>query len=155
MREAQRPIAERVSLLDRSPRAADRLAVKSRPSLTRRAEHLERVRLAFEVGDRMVLIGRDDDDSLYVMFCDSSGGGACGSMRWVLREHGAIAQMSSNGQRVVVTGIVSDEVTAVRVGDVSAMLRNNAFMADIGADDSPRVVLTTADGDREVGPSAL
>jgi len=103
----------------------------------------------------MVLIGRDDDDSLYVMFCDSSGGGACGSMRWVLREHGAIAQMSSNGQRVVVTGIVSDEVTAVRVGDVSAMLRNNAFVADIGADDSPRVVLTTADGDREVGPSAL
>jgi hypothetical protein len=119
----------------------------------RHAERLERVRLAFEIGDRMVLIGSDDDDQLYVMFRDNSGGGTCGSMRWVLREHGAIAHMTSNGERVVVTGVVSDEVTAVRVGDVPAMLRNNAFMADIGPDDDPRIVITTAAGDRPVGPT--
>jgi hypothetical protein len=88
------------------------------------------------------------------MFRDTNGGGTCGSVRSALRELGAIAHISSNAQRTVVTGVVSDEVIEVRVGDVPAMLRNNAFMADIQSNEFPRIVVTTAHGDREVGPGA-
>ena len=141
-------------MLDRAPRAADRLAVESRPSLKRHARRLERVRLAFEAGDCMVLIGRDDADGLHVLVREGSGGGGCGSMRWVLRKHGAIVMTSSNGERVHVSGVVSDEVTAVRVGEIQAHLENNGFMAEIGLDDSPVVFITTPAGEREVDPSA-
>ncbi len=153
MREADRPPAERVSVLDRAPNSADRLAIESRPSLTRLHTRLERVRLAFEVGNIKVLVGRDSDDLLYLAIYGDWGGGSCGSMRWVLREHGAIVSSTSDGVRVLVGGIVADEVTAVRVGDVPAYLRDNAFLAEIGRDDSPVPVITTHAGDREVGPS--
>ena len=139
-------------MLDRAPRAADRLAVESRPSLKRHARRLERVRLAFEAGDCMVLIGRDDADGLHLLVREGSGGGGCGSMRWVLRKHGAIVMTSSNGERVHVSGVVSDEVTAVRVGEIQAHLENNGFMAEIGLDDSPVVFITTPAGEREVDP---
>jgi hypothetical protein len=141
-------------MLDRAPNSADRLAVESRPLPTRQDLRLERIRLAFEVGGRRVLIGRDSGDGLSLMVSDTSGGGACGSWRWVLREHGAIVISSSNTQRVLVSGIVADMVSAVRVGNVPAYLPNNAFLAEIRRDDSPVPVITTPEGEREVGPDA-
>ena len=105
-----------------------------------------------ELGDCRLLIGRDGDDGLSLMKQTTGGGAACDSTRQVLRGHGAIVMGSSDGQRVLVTGIVADDVTAVRVGDVPAYLRNNAFVAAIGRDDSPLVVTTTPTGEREVGP---
>jgi hypothetical protein len=154
MREADRPPAERVSVLDRALNSADRLAVESVPSLMGLDGRVERVRLALEVRDRRVLIGRDSDDGLYLIVSDSRGGGASGGTRRVLREHGAIKMVSSDTQRVLVSGVVPDEVTAVRVGDALAYLRNNGFLAEIGRDDSPVVVITTPAGEREVGPQA-
>jgi hypothetical protein len=155
MREAERPPGERVSVLDRSEVDADRRAVASRPSLMRLAEErLQRVRLAVEVGDCIVLIGEGNDDHLYLMVSYHGGGAACGSFRWVLRERGAIVLNSSNDRRVFVSGIVADEVTAVRVGAVPAHLQDNAFLAEIGRDDSPVPVITTAEGEREVGRPA-
>jgi hypothetical protein len=153
MREADRPPGERVSVLDRPEVDADRRAVESQPSLKRLAEQrLERVRVAVELGDCIVLIGNGSDDHLYLMIRHDGGGASCGSFRWVLREHGAIVLNSSNDRGVRVCGIVADEVTAVRVGDVPAHLQNNAFLAEIGRDASPVPVITTAEGEREVGP---
>jgi hypothetical protein len=113
---------------------------------------VERLRLALEVGGSQILVGRDEADGLYVGIKQHPyGGAACGSKRWVLRESGAIVLVSGDGQRCFVSGIVADEVIAVRVGDVRASLRDNAFLAEIGRDDSPVPVITTPSGDREVG----
>ena len=115
-------------------------------------DRVERVRVAFELGGSQVLVGRDEDDGLYLaIHHGGGGGGACRSMRWVLRERGAIVMSGSDGQRVLVGGIVADEVTAVRVGVVPAHLRHNAFLAEIGRDESAVPVITTPAGDREVG----
>jgi hypothetical protein len=78
-------------------------------------------------------------------------GAAGGGSRWVLRDYGAIVLNSSDGRRVFVVGIVADEVTAVRVGEIPAYLGSNAFIAEIGPDDSPVPVITTPAGEREVG----
>jgi hypothetical protein len=130
------------------------LAVESLPRLTRHHSHLERIRLALELGDCKVFIGRDADDGLHLMLRYREGGGASGGKRWVLREHGAIVMRVSNLQRVIVSGVVADEVTAVRVGDVPAYLRSNGFLVEIGPDESPVVVVTALGGEREVGPHA-
>ena len=135
-------------MLDRTPERADRSAAESRPiRLDGRAEDL---RLALAVDDCMVLVGRDDDDGLYLAISNAMGGGACKSARWVLREKGAIVMTQSGGRRVFVFGIVADEVIAVRVGDVPARMGENVFLAEIGRDDSPVPVITTTRGDREV-----
>lgn len=83
---------------------------------------------------------------------DRGGGAAGGGVRWVLSDYGAIVLKSGNGRRAFVVGIVADDVTAVRVGNVPAYLGSNAFLAEIGPDDSPVPVITTPTGDREVGP---
>jgi hypothetical protein len=151
MREIDRPPAERVSVLDRPPNAAehrpfDRLLLRSLE------DRLERVRVALDVDDIEVLVGRDGDDGLFVAIQVARGGGAVGGgSRWVLRDYGAIVLNSGNGRRVFVVGIVADEVAAVRVGDVPAHLGSNAFLAEIGPDDSSVPVITTPEGDREVG----
>jgi hypothetical protein len=154
MREIDRPPAERVSMLDRAPNSADRLAAEASPWLIDNVSRLERVRVALQVDDCKVLIGRDGGDGLHLMVQSNGGGGACGSMRRVLREHGAIVMSSSDGRRVLVSGIVADPVSAVRVGNAPAHLAKNAFLAEIGRDDSPVPVITTPEGEREVGPRA-
>jgi hypothetical protein len=135
MRETDRPPAERVSVLDRAPNVADRSAVES--SLLLAGLSMERVRLACEVDDSQVLVGRDEDDGLCLAIQKPSGSGAAGvGTRSVLREAGAVVLVCSDGRRVFVGGIVADEVTAVRVGDVPAYVRDNAFLAEIGREDS-------------------
>jgi len=71
----------------------------------------------------------------------------------VLREYGTIRMTNSNAGGIVVVGIVADDVSAVRVGNVEAIVANNAFLAEIGPDDSPVVVVTTPAGPREAGSS--
>jgi hypothetical protein len=148
VREIDRPIAERVSILDRAPEFGDRVDVLSMALRSPPCEP-ESMRLALRMDDRAVLVGRGDDDVLALGVQTPRGGGGCRSLRWVLRERGAIVMTNSNPDGILVVGIVADEVSAVRVGDVSAMLANNAFLAEIGPDDSPVVVVTTPDGDRE------
>jgi len=151
MREIDRPAAERVSVLDRAPDAADQLPFE-RLVLRGLEDRVERVRVALDVAGVEVLVGRDMYDGFYLAIRVWSGGGAAsGSWRWVLRDHGAVVLNSGDGRRVFVVGIVADDVTAVRVGDVQAYLGENAFMAEIGPDDSPVPVITTPTGEREVG----
>jgi hypothetical protein len=59
--------------------------------------------------------------------------------------------VKSHGRRLLVVGIVADEVSAVHVGNVSATMGRNAFLAAVSADARRNVVVTTADGDREAG----
>ena len=148
MREIDRPIAERVSSLDRARGIGDRVDVTPVP-LGRATSGLETVRLALRSDDREVFVGRNGDDVLAIAVQNRSGGGGCRSVRSVLHERGAIVMTNSNADGILVVGIVADNVSAVRVGDVPAMLANNAFLAEIGPDDSPVVVVTTPAGERE------
>jgi hypothetical protein len=148
MREIDRPISERVSCLDRADGIGDRVDVTA-GYLGRATIGLETVRLALRIDDREVAIGRDGDDTLALAVQHRTGGGGCRSLRSVLRERGAIVMTNSNAAGTVVVGIVADNVSAVRVGDVPAVLANNAFLAEIGPDDNPVVVVTTPEGDRE------
>src|SRR5690242_11035309 len=118
MREIERPLAERVSVLDRAPSAADQLPFE-RLVLRGLEDRVERVRVGLDVDGVEVLVGADRGDVLYVAIQVKRGGGAAsGSLRWVLRDHGAIVLNSGDRRRVFVVGIVADDVTAVRVGDL-------------------------------------
>ena len=150
VRESERPLAERVSFLDRPATERDRLAIESRPFLKRRASRLACFRVAVQAEDATVLIGKDDSDSLFVTCFDTHGGGGSGTGRWVLREHGAIMSVASNTDRALLYGVVSDEVIAVRVGGRWAHFENNAFLAEIDRDTVPDIVITTKDGDRPI-----
>jgi hypothetical protein len=154
MREADRPISERVSILDRPPRDGD-LPIFS--GLLDDRVDPSSVRLALVDDDRRVYIGRGADDELSVLFVDTQGGGACTGPRSSLTESGAIVQWTSgwggakgrqSKSRFVVTGIVADIVIAVRVGDVPAMLQNNAFAAMMPRGASDVVTVSTSDRER-------
>lgn len=155
MREADRPISERVSVLDRPPRDGD-LPIFA--GLLDDRVDPSSVRLALVDHDRRVYIGTGADDELSVLFLDTQGGGACTGPRSSLTESGAIVQLTSgwggatgrpSGSRFVATGIVADSVIAVRVGDVPATLQNNAFAAvmPLGTD---VVTVSTSDGERQL-----
>jgi hypothetical protein len=84
-----------------------------------------------------------------VFFFDSHGGGIWGGPRSVLISHGAAVGWSSNEYGSVVHGIVPDPVTAVRVGEIEAIMANNAFIAAASSRDGP-IVLKTPNGERVV-----
>lgn len=147
MRESERPLNERLSILDRPRADADVLA---RPLPMDGRIDMASIRLAIAAGDRRFYIARGvDGDDLYQMFFDSSGGGASGGPRSVLVSHGAAVGWSSNQHRCVVHGVVPDSVLSVRIGNVEAQVVNNAFLADVPAPGG-QVVLTAADGDHVV-----
>jgi hypothetical protein len=147
VREDERPAPERGSVLDREPKAGDVSVAASRRF---RGVEVETARRALTSRGHSVLVARSGGDGLYVAIQGPGpGGGMVGSTRGVLGERGAIVLVSSEGRRVFVGGIVADDVSAVRVGDVPAQLRNNGFLAEIGPDDSPVVVITKPAGDRE------
>jgi hypothetical protein len=139
VREADRPVEERVSVLDR-PAAEDDLP----PLVARliRREPVERssVRLALA----------DDDRRVFLQFLDPTGGGSCAGPRSTLADLGAIVMWTSSRTRFVVTGVVADLVTAVRVGDVTAALQDNAFAAVVPGGAPDVVVVSTPDGERQV-----
>ena len=148
MREADRPLEERVSILDRPRAAADSLPPHML-ALTRLRVEEASIRLALDVDDRRVYIARGtDDNDLFQFYFEAKGAGASGGPRSILASHGAHAAWNSNGGGCVAHGIVADAVIAVRIGGVEAVLANNAYMAEVpepGGD----VVLTTAAGERE------
>jgi hypothetical protein len=153
MAEADRPISERVSVLDRPPREGDSPIVAR--LLDDRIDPSS-VRLALVDGDRLVYIGRGADDELSLLFVDSQGAGGGTGPRSALTERGAIVQWTSgwsgrqSNSRSVATGIVADIVTAVRVGDVRATLQNNAFAAVMPRGAADVVTVSTSDGERQV-----
>lgn len=54
------------------------------------------------------------------------------------------------GDRFVAAGIVSDPVTAVRVGKIPAALRDNAFAAVVPLGASVELTVSTPGGERQV-----
>ncbi len=152
VREADRVPEERLSILDRPQADTDALpahllAAPERPW----AEGVDRttIRLALVADDRRIWIGRGVDDGVFQFFFDSHGGSISGGPRSVLTSHGAAVGWSSNEYGSVVHGIVPDPVTAVRVGEIEAIVANNAFLADASSRDGP-IVLTTPNGERVV-----
>jgi hypothetical protein len=95
-------------------------------------------RLALADNVRRVFIARRGDDGLLVLYLDADSDGGSGSQRSTLGDSGAIVMWNSvPGDRFLAVGIVADPVTAGRVGEIQAALRNNAFAAVIplGASD--------------------
>jgi hypothetical protein len=136
MTEADRPIGERVSVLDRPAIDGDSPPEVSASMLP--GVELSSLRLALVDDDRRVYIGRRGHDGLFVLFLDVRGGSGSEGRRSTLAERGAIVAWSSvPGDRFVAAGIVADPVMAVRVGEIPAALRNNAFAAliPLGASD--------------------
>jgi hypothetical protein len=112
-------------------------------------------RLALVDDDRRVYIGRQGDDRLFLVFRDEHGGGAAAFFRRVLTEHGVVIMGSSNGDRRVVSGIVEDPVTSVRIGNVDAARANNAFCAQLPPYHARTLVLTTPSGERRIDSFVL
>jgi hypothetical protein len=101
--------------------------------------------------DRRVFLARRGDDGLFVLFLDAEGGSGSEGRRSTLAERGAIVMWSAvSGDRFVAAGIVADPVTAVRVGEIPAALRDNAFAAVIPLGASDVLTVTTPGGERQV-----
>ncbi|HET6919508.1 MAG TPA: hypothetical protein VFI46_08600 [Jiangellaceae bacterium] len=108
-------------------------------------------RLALVDDDRRVFIARRGDDGLFVLFLHAEGVSGSEGRRSTLAERGAIVMRSSvPGDRFVAAGIVADPVAAVRVGEIPAALRDNAFAAAVPLGASDVLTVTTRDGEPEV-----
>jgi hypothetical protein len=149
MTEADQPIGERVSVLDRP--ATDGDSPPEVSALMLPDVEFSSFRLALVDDDRRVFIARSGEDGLFVLLLDAGGGGGSGGSRSTMAERGAIVMWNSiPGNRFVVTGIVADPVTAVRVGETPAALGDNAFAAVVPLGASDVLIVTTPDGERQV-----
>lgn len=155
VREAERPVEERLSVLDRPRSDHDSMF---RPSaLSRNCLPFvdpSTLRLALDDKERQIYVAPDsraDADTVYVFLEGPGGGGAAGHPRSVLRTNGATIMMqgSSREQGLVVCGVVPDHVSAVTVGGVEAILTNNAYLADVSSRPES-IELMTATGKRRV-----
>jgi hypothetical protein len=152
VREADRSSEERLSVLDRQQADTDALpphllAAPARPWAERVDQRT--VRLALVADDRRIWVGRGVADEIFRFFFDFHGVSIWGGPRSVLISHGAAVGSSSNAYGSFVHGIVPDPVTAVRVGEIEAILANNAFIAAASSRDGP-IVLATRNGEHVV-----
>jgi hypothetical protein len=150
--ERDRPIDERVSVLDRESADIDALPSEFSHREDRIGARIEpgSLRLAAVAGEIRLYVARGiDEESLVELTCHPSGGGASAGPRSTLVTHGARIGSSSGGGLSYVNGIVPDAVIAVRVGGVDAVLGDNGFIA-VGKSLADPIVLVTADGERTV-----
>jgi hypothetical protein len=149
MTEADRPIEQRVSVLDRQETDGDSPPEVSASMLP--GVEFSSFRLALIADDRRVYIARRGDDDLFVLFHDADGGSGSEGHRSTLATDGAIVTWASvPGDRFIAAGIVADSVTAVRVGAIPAALRDNAFVAVMPLGASDELTVSTPDGERQV-----
>jgi len=124
VREKDRPLEERVSVLDRAPTESDVIPEPMLTGAMRQEVDVASVRLALTFDDCRIYVGLGSrSESLFLCVDGPNGGGGGTGPRATLVTHGARLQ-SSGG---ITIGIVADAVTAVRVGEVEAMLANNVF----------------------------
>ena len=103
------------------------------------------VRLALDLDDCRIYVGLGTrEESLFLCIDGPQGGGASVGPRATLVTHRA--RIQGNGKTTI--GIVADLVTAVRVGDVDAVLANNVFVAHASLHEG--IVVTTPEGERTV-----
>jgi hypothetical protein len=155
VREADRPLPLRVSVLDQVLTDADALPEPLGAGPMMQEVDVSSVRLAFSDEHHRVYVGLAGPGDNLFLWLESTFGGGCGiGPRETLMTHGARVQSSVRNEGLrdeerEVVGIVSDEVTAVRVGGTEAVLANNVFVATGASYDDPIVVMT-ADGERAV-----
>jgi hypothetical protein len=150
--ERDRPIEERVSVLDRERADVDALPPEFGNREARIAPRIATgsLRLAAVAGEIRFSVARGiDGDSFLQVICHPSGGGASAGPRSTLVTHGARIGSSSGSGLSYVYGIVPDSVIAVRVGVVDAVLGENGFIANVTSVADP-IVLVTADGERAI-----
>jgi hypothetical protein len=155
VRERERPVDERLSLLDR-PKADMEIDPPDEDEfrLFRSDVDLATVRVALRHDLGRIYLApdaRSDLDGIHIFIFKTSGGsGGAGFTRSVFREHGTcVCTTSSMNQPKIVYGALPDDVIAVRVGDADDDLGDNAFLAVLppGVDS---IVLTKADAERRV-----
>jgi hypothetical protein len=145
VREADRPLELRVSVLDREPTESDAVPEHMLTAPVTQGVDAASIRLALALDDCRIFVGLGTrEESLFLCVAGPHGGGASIGPRATLVTHGA--RWQGHGNRTV--GIVADLVTAVRVGDVEAELANNVFMANASLYDG--IVVTTPEGERTV-----
>jgi len=158
MSERDRPVAERLSVLERERSNADDLPDYI-PSVARFAQRLRdpsAARLALAAGPHRVWVGpseRNGVECVEVLHRQANAGSGCAFPRHLLAEHGVggitVSAASGDPGRVV-KGVVPDDVLAVHVGDVHAVLSDNVFLLSVRLDAFPdRIVFLTATGVRE------
>lgn len=145
MREMERPLEQRVSVLDRAPTESDAVPEPMLTAPMMQELDVSSVRLALTFDDCRIYVGLGTQpESLFLGVDGPNGSGASIGPRATLVTHGARVQ----GDGGMTIGIVADPVTAVRVGDVEAVLANNVFMANASMYEG--IVVTTAEGERTV-----
>jgi hypothetical protein len=156
MREADRRVEERLSILDR-PRSDQDSPSHPRDEHSDRPPFFEptTVRLAINEAGRRIFVARgaasEHADDICVLVDGPSGGGGSRHPRSALRATGVTIswEISSSEPGVVVYGAVADHVSAVSVDGVDAIVRNNAYLAVV-ASAAESIVVTTPDGERRV-----
>lgn len=112
------------------------------------------VRLVLEHEDHRVYLARGlNEQDLFLIHTDSGGGGASGGPFSNLATYGLTktTSMSSRRSGAVVYGAVPDDVIAVRVDDMHAVMGENSFVA-VMPDGPPirAITVTTREGNIEV-----
>jgi hypothetical protein len=148
MREADRPMDQRVSVLDRAPTGSNALPERAQFG------HLDGVdvasiRLALSLDDHRVYVGlAAPDERLFLCVENPASASSSIGPRTALVTHGALVQGSTYERGFMTVGIVADAVTAVRVGEAEAVLGSNVFLAETRSAD--QVFVTSGDGERAV-----
>jgi hypothetical protein len=143
-------MALRLSILDREASESDVLPELHEGGPVLQGVNVGSVRLAYSDGEHRVYLGlAQPGDSLFLWSQNKFGAGGGIGPRETLVTHGARVQGSYGDRWREVVGIVSDEVTAVRVGDTEVILVNNVFVA-VGSSPEDPIVVRTADGERTV-----
>jgi hypothetical protein len=136
---------QRVSVLDRAPTELDAVPEYALAAPMSQEVDVASIRFALAFDDRRIYVGLGTaHESLFLVVDGPNGGGASVGPRATLVTHGARVQ----GGEGLTIGVVADPVTAVRVGDVEAVLTNNVFVAYASLYDG--IVVTTLEGERTV-----
>jgi hypothetical protein len=153
MREADRQLDQRVSVLDRAPTGSNAVPDKALFADIAGVD-VESIRLALALEDRRVYVGRATPGESLILCLEVLGSRSSSiGPRTTLVTHGALVQGSTQGNGFVTVGIVADAVTAVRVGEADAVLGSNVFLVKTPAAD--QVFVRSADGERAVMTSTL
>jgi hypothetical protein len=145
VRERERPLEQRVSVLDRAPTESDAVPEYVLTAPMCQEVDVASMRFALAFDDRRIYVGVGTrPESLFLGVDGPNGGGASIGPRATLVTDGARVQ----GGAGLTIGIVADPVMAVRVGDVEAVLANNVFVAHASLYDG--IVVTTPEGERTV-----
>ena len=147
--EAERPLHERLSIVDR-PQVEGDVPPDPEPSVRRWIEVADdpsAIRLGLEHAQTRIYLVPRNGDQISMLLRVSDGGGASTFPRSVFEAHGAKFSMTQVSHEWLVSGVVPDHVRGVRVDGRDAVLANNTFLARL-PHHPERLVLVLTDGER-------